>query len=264
MKVLLLFVFLWGILAPGLPLRGQATPGPETPASPPVAPIAGQQGDDTDRFGALLEEVDHQHAAFEKLQAQNMAEVARLLRTRRCQISRIGGDLDRTITAMNNYLDAEKKYWQTWNDAEEKRVEGQRTTLASMETDKERTATLIDKEKEGREDLERRKKDLEQSPRTQQIIKEIDDLVLDITESEKRLAEAQKYFDSLTEQIKNMKTSIEARLIGIRQSLYRLEAWRLQTTAYYEKQRAAAQEVCNTKQPGAPRQPLSTPGSNPQ
>jgi uncharacterized coiled-coil protein SlyX len=264
MKVLPLSIFLWGILAAGPPLWGQATPGPETPASPPAAPTVSQQGDDTDRFPALREEADHQHAVFSKAETENMADVTRLLGTRRCQINRIGGELDRTIQAMHTYLDAEKKYWETWNEAEEKRVEGQTKTLAGMEADQKRAATLLDSEKENHQELERRRADLEQSPRTQEIIKQVDELIGDISESEKRLDGAQKDFDSLTEQIKNMKTSIYARLTTIRQNLNRLDAWGLERTAYYEKSRAVAQEVCNTKQPTAPRKPLPSPGSSPQ
>jgi hypothetical protein len=46
-----------------------------------------------------------------------------------------------------------------------------------------------------------------------------------------------------------MQASISARLIDIRQNLSRVEAFTLQLTSYYEQQRAAAQEICNTKQP---------------
>ena len=60
-----------------------------------------------------------------------------------------------------------------------------------------------------------------------------------------------------------MKTSIAARLIGIRQNSARLDAYGLDQTSVYEDKRKAAHEVCNTKQPGTLRTPLPKPAANP-
>ena len=227
------------------------------------APIAGQQTEEDDRFPRLWRQAEDLKTSFEKVSDDNMANVERLLRTRRCQIARIGGLLDRTKEAMQQWLDAAKKYWEVWGQAEETRVEGQEKTLASFEVDQESVRKLLGEESKNREDLERRKANLEQGRRTEEISRDIDELVKDIRDSEARLDQAQKDFDSLTVQISNMKTSIQARVINIRQHSARLDALREEMTAYYEKSRAAAQEVCNTKQPGTPQTPLPKSKSNP-
>ena len=55
-------------------------------------------------------------SAYEQLDTKNMAEVDSLLRTKRCQINRIGGDLDRVLELMRQWLSAETKYWTAWSE----------------------------------------------------------------------------------------------------------------------------------------------------
>jgi chromosome segregation ATPase len=132
----------------------------------------------------------------------------------------------------------------------------QERELASFEVEQESVKKLLEAELKDREDLERRLANLEQGKRTEEIKREIEELVKDIRDSQASLDKAQKDFDSLTVQISNMKTSIQARVINIRQNLNRLDSWREEMTAYYEKSRAAAQEVCNATHPGSSQTPL--------
>lgn len=245
--------FLAGIVA----VRGQSstTQQPPSPGSP--AALTGQPSElEGDRFPALRESADRFRTDYEKTDGDNMREIEKLMRTKRCQINRIGGLLDRTIEAMQQWLVTEKKYWEVWGEAEQKRVDGQVKTLASMEADQKRIADMLDLEKQDREELLRRRAALEKGKRTEEIATQIDGLVKDIQDSEARLNEAQKQYDTLTVLIGNMKASISTRLIFIRQQTARLEAYGLDMSAYYEKQRAAAQEVCNTKQPDTRQTPL--------
>jgi chromosome segregation ATPase len=236
---------------------------PQTP--PPTAPAAGQaapQPDtETDRFPLLREAADTLRSEYEQLDAKNMEEIDKLTRTKRCQINRIGPLLDRTIDAMQQWLAAEKKYWEVWGEAEQKRVDSQMKTLAGMEADQKRVADLVETEKEDQQELQRRKAGLEQTRRTEEIAAQIDALIKDIQDSEARLADAQQQFESLTAQITNMKASISARLVGIRQNSARLDAYGLDMGAFYEKTRAAAHEVCNTKKPDERSTPLPKKGA---
>lgn len=220
---------------------------PETPPPPET---------ETDRFPALREAADTLKSQYEDLDNKNMAEVDRLTRTRRCQINRIGPLLDRTSAAMEQWVTAEKKYWEVWGEAEQKRVDSQTKTLAGMEEDLKRVADLQENEQIGHQELLRRKAGMEQSKRTEEINIQIDALIKDIQDSEARLADAKQQFDSLTAQINNMRASIVARLVDIRQNSARVDAFKMQHTAVYEKARAAANEVCNTKKPDERPTPL--------
>jgi hypothetical protein len=241
----------------------QSAPAPEIPAPTVAVPAAPPQVEQGDRFAALWDESERLRVVYEKADADNIAEVDRLLRTKHCQINRVGGLIDRTLDAMNAYLGAAKKYYEVWGIAEEKRVEMQQRTLANMEADQASLAGMLDEEKKNRETLERKEATLEQSKRTEEIRRDIDELKKDILDSEERLNKAQQTFDSLTVQITNMKASITARLIGIRQNSARLDAYGLDQTAVYEDKRKVAHEVCNTKQPGTLRTPLPKPAANP-
>ena len=229
-------------------------PLPAKTASAFNASAGSSAGQDTsannDRFGALRENADRLKAAYDKADTENMAEVDQLLRTRRCQIPRIGPLLDRTLDAMHAWSEAEAQYWRLWGEAEQQRVEGQQKSLASMEADQQHAEDLVVTAQKDREELLRQRSVLEQyGKRTADIIKQMDALVQDIQESEGRLAEAQKTYNDVTIKVRNMQASISARLIDIRENLSRVEAYSLQLTSYYEKQRAAAQEICNTIQP---------------
>jgi chromosome segregation ATPase len=215
-------------------------------SAPPGQSLAGNN----DRFAPLRENADRLKTAYDKLDTDNMAEVDQLLRTRRCQINRVGGLLDRTIEGMRAWSDAEIQYWKLWGEVEQQRVDGQQKSLASMEADQKHAEDLVVTAEKDREELTRQKGVLEKyGKRTEDIRKQMDALVQDIQESEARLSEARKTYDDVTIKVRNMQASISARLIDIRQNLSRVEAFALQLTSYYEQQRAVAQEICNTKQP---------------
>jgi len=241
------------------PANQPATIGPATsPASAPTPEV-----EPGDRFSGLWDESESLKAAYEKLHDETMTQVDRLLKTKVCQDKRVNGLIDRTAEAMNAYLNASKKYYEVWGDAEQKRVEEQQKTISSMEVDQERTANILEEEKKNREALERKEADLEQSRRTEEIRKEIDDLKNEIIDSQDRLNKAQQQFDSISAQIKNMKASLTARLIGIRQNSARVDTFGLTQSAVYDDKRKVSHEICNTKQPGALRTPVHTSGSKP-
>jgi chromosome segregation ATPase len=243
--------------------QSPAAPASEIPAAPAAAPASQPEVEQGDRFAGLWDESERLRLVYEKTHNDNIAQVDRLLKTRVCQDKRVSGLIDRTLDAMNAYLSAAKRYFEVWGNAEEKRVEEQQKVLANMVVDQERVAGILDEEKKNRETLDRKEADLEQSKRTEEIRKDIDELKKDIIDSQDRLNKAQQTFDSLTVQITNMKTSIAARLIGIRQNSARLDAFGLEQTSVYEDKRKAAHEVCNTKQPGTLRTPLPKPAANP-
>jgi chromosome segregation ATPase len=238
-------------------------PSATTPAEPSAAPAATPEVEQSDRWASLRDESERLLQVWEKSHSDNMALVERALKTRVCQDKRVGGLLDRTMEAMHAYLAAAQKYWEVWEVAERKRVDDQQKTLANMEVDLQRVEVMLDDEKKNRELLDQKESALEQSTRTEQIRKEIDEVKNDIRDSEDHLNKAHEQFDSITVSIKNMKASITARLIDIRQSSARLEAWGLDQTSVYEAKRKAAHEVCNTKQPGTMHTPLPKPTANP-
>jgi chromosome segregation ATPase len=202
------------------------------------------------RFGELRKVADQFRVVYEKLDGETMAEIDTLMRSKRCQILRVDGDLTKVIAALDQWNDAELKYWTVWGDAEADRVEGQQKSLASMEAEQKRAEDLVSSTQKDRESLLRDKANLEKfGARTEAIRKQIDSLIQDIKESEARLDEAQKTYDEVTIKVRNMQASINARLIDIRQNKQRVEAYGLEMKSYYEKTRAAANEVCNTAQP---------------
>ncbi len=261
---------LWAQAVPGqppAPAPAAQAPAAQAPApAPPRAPAAttppaanAQSVDDsTDRFGSLLDAANALEKAYNDLDTKNMAEVDTLLRSKRCQINRIGGDLDRVEDLMHQWLAAYKKYWDAWGDAEQKRIDNQLKELTGYVEDQKRIGELVDTEKQSREELIRRRAQLESGPRTEAIKADIDGIIHDIQDSEQRLSTAQTQFDDLTATITNMRTAISARVVNMRQNKARLDAWDLDMTAYYEEQRKAANEICNTKQPDTQRTPLPT------
>jgi hypothetical protein len=220
---------------------------------PPVAqPAEGEVGD---LFPALREEADQALAALEETDKANEAEIETLMRTKRCQINHIGGDLDRNIKALKEWETLELKYWEVWGDEEQKRVEKQQKSLASYEEEQGRVADMIEAEKKNRQQLERDELKLEQSKRTEEIKAQIDGLIKAISQSEDTLAHAQQEYDDVTAQVNNIKVTISARLVNIRQNKLKAQADAEDQNAYYEKQRAAANEICNTKQPDTRKAP---------
>jgi chromosome segregation ATPase len=240
--------------APVAPRPPAAAAAPAQATAPAAAPQSA--ADSSDRFGQLREAADAAKTAYEQLDTKNMTEVETLLKTKRCQILRIGGDLDRVLDAMHFWLAAEKEYWKVWSEAEQRRIDSQSKTLVSMEEDQKTTSAMLESEKQNREELLRRKAQLETGTRTQEIVAQMDGIVKDIQDSEDHLSSAQKDFDDLTVRITNMKADISARVVDMRQNSARLEAFGLDMEAYYEKNRNAANEVCNTKQAEPPKAPL--------
>ena len=231
------------------------------PASPPAAPAgASPASEETgDRFPALRQVADALKSAYEQLDAKNMDEIESLLKTKRCQINRIGGLIDRVQDAMRLWLESESKYWKAWSEVEQRRIDSQTKTLASMEEDQKRVADGLQEEKASREELLRKRAELDKyGKKTAEIVAQIDGIIKDIKESEDHLESAQKDFDELTVKINNMRASISARVVDMRQNTARLEAFGLDMAAYYEKNRNAGNEVCNTKQPDTKRAPLPT------
>ena len=253
------------VLAAALaPLFGQAPPAV---GSRPLANAESPPSSDDDRFPALKDNAERLKTQYEKVDTANIDEIDRLMKTRRCQINKIGGDLDRTIAAMNEWHQAETTYWKKWAEVEQERVDGQAKNLAEMEADQARAKTAMDAETADREELLRKKANLEKYPkRTDAIIRDIDSLIVDIKDSEARLSEAQKQYEDVAAKVANMNASISARVINMRQNLNRIEAFGLQYTAYYEKKREEAQEICNTKQPDSKRTvlPKGRPSDPPQ
>ncbi len=243
------------------PATGQ-TPQPLQPggiqpaAAPGLPPQASPSAQEDDRFPALRESADRLKAIYVDADTKNMADVESLLKNRRCQIARVGGLIDRTIDALLQWHEAERTYWKKWAEVEQQRVDGQQKNLATMEVDQERVKELIATETKDHEDLLRRKANTEKGKRTQEIVKEIDALVSDIQDSEEKLAQAQKQYDDVSSQVKNMNTSIAARIINMRQNLTSLESYGLGLKAFYEDKRKSAQEICNLKQPNGGRVPL--------
>jgi len=198
--------------------------------------------------------------AYEKIDADNMAQIDTLLRTKKCQNLRVGGLLDRVVEALNQWNDAEVKYWKVWGDAEALRVEDQQKSLAGMVVDEKRAEDMLVSVQKDRDNLLRDKATLEKYPtRTEDIRKRIDALVLDIRDSENRLTDAQKNFDDITIKVKNIQVSINARLIEIRQNQRRVEAYGLEMKSDYEKTRAAANEICNAAPPATTGNPKALP-----
>ncbi len=179
-----------------------------------------------------------------------MPEIDRLLKTRRCQINRIGGLLDRVSDKMHEWSQAELTYWTKWGEIEEVRVTDERKKLAIMETDQQRTQEVMDTETRDREELLRKKANLEKyGKRSQDVIQQVDALVQEIRDSETRLAEAKAKFDDITIRVKNMDTLITARLVQIRQYRADVETMVLKQTSEYDNLRTEAQDMCNTKKP---------------
>jgi hypothetical protein len=270
MTAKLRFLWLWSaaaaLAASAMAQTSAANPSVSTFSAPPGS--AAGQTSDGDRFASLRESADHLKAVYDTMDTDNMAEIDQLLRTRKCQINKIGADLDRVLDAMHAWSDAEIQYWKLWGEVEQVRVDGQQKSLAGMEADQKHAEDLVITTQKDREELLRQKAVLEKyGKRTEDIRQQMDALVQDIQESEQRLAEAQKTYEEVTIKVRNMKASISARLVDIRQNRSRVEAYTLQLTSFYEQKRAEAQEICNTKQPDTKKTVLpnkTRPGQIPE
>jgi exonuclease VII small subunit len=239
------------------PMPTQA-PQPAAQNSSPTTDASAQEGD---RFAALYDQAQQLQASFTKLDTEKMNEVDALLKSKQCQINRINGLLDRTLASLREFQTAWVTYYTKWGEAEQRRIDDQKKSLASMEVDQQRVKELIDSDTQEHDDLLRRKANLEKTKRTQEIIKDIDDLVEQINDSQTRLDDAKKNYEDATARVNNMQTSITARVIALHQNLDAVEAFGLQRSAFYEKKRAEAQERCNKNRPG---QKAPLPSTQPQ
>ena len=250
------------------PYAGAQTTATKGSGPPPqqiavqTASAANADAGTDDRFGELRKVADQFRAIYENLDGDNLAEIDTLLRSKRCQILKVEGDLTTVIAALETWNEAELKYWTLWGEAEAERVEGQQKSLASMEADQKRAEDLVSSDEKDREDLLREKGDLEKRnpARTETIRKQIDALIQDIKDSEARLDEAQKNYDEITVKVRNIQASINAKLIDIRQNKSRVEAYGSEMKSYYEKTRAGANEACNAAQPEAEYSPAKIEG----
>jgi len=232
-------------------VRAQSTsaplPQPERPAQAP--PPAGSPDMQTDRFTSLREAADMRQTAYLELDRRDMAEIDKLMLTKKCQTNRILPLLDETTQAMNDWLAAEKKYWDVWNEAEGVRVEDLQTTLASLEADAVRIGKLVDTETDGLQEMLRQKAILEADTRTAEIVTKIDGVIKDIRDSQARLDHARQEQDSVTARIRDLKASIATRLVRIRENISKLGAWEVDQNAYYAERRASANDVCQNPHP---------------
>ena len=223
-----------------------------TPSGQP-SPVASEPIQvEGDKYQGLRDLSASAREEYSKIHRQSMPEIDRLLKTRRCQIDRIGGLLNRTLEKLNVWAETETAYWAKWGESEEVRVNQGRKTLAIMETDRQQTKELIETETQDREELLRKKANLEKyGKRSQDVIQQVDALVQQIRDSEARLTIAQQKFDDLTVRAKNMDTLITAGLVQIRQAKAEVETMVLQKKSEYEGLRTEAQDICNTKKPTA-------------
>jgi molybdopterin converting factor small subunit len=222
-------------------------PQPERPAQ--AAPPAGAPDMQTDRFTASREAADMRQAAYLDLDKRNMAEIDRLMLTKKCQVNRIVPLLKDTVSAMNDWLAAEKKYWDLWNDAEGRRVEDLQTTLAGLEADAARIAKLVETETEGLQELLKQKAILEADTRTAEVVAKIDGVIKDIRDSQARLDHANQEQDSVSARIRDLKASIATRLVRIRENISKLGAWEVDQNAYYAERLTSANDVCQAPHP---------------
>ncbi len=184
--------------------------------------------------------------AFEKLQTDNMGEVDKLMKEKRCNIVRVDGLLTRVKEALDLWYDAESKFWSVNADIETADVDRQQKALANMQAEQQRAQDLVDSTTKDREKLERDLADLRKYPvRNKPIQDQMDQLIQDIKDSAARLDEAQKNYEDVSARVRNLQASMGARLIAIRESQRNVEAYSLDMKSFYEKTRAAAQEICN-------------------
>jgi chromosome segregation ATPase len=237
----------------------QATvpPLPTTERPSQAAPAADAPDLQTDRFTASREAADMRKTAYLELDEQNMAEIDKLMLTKKCQINKIAPDLDRSMASMQDWLTAERKYWDLWNDAETRRVDDLRVTSASLEADQARLAKLVDTETDGLGELEKQKAILEADTRTAEVVAKIDGVIKDIRDSQARLDHARKEQDSVTERLAVLNASISTRLVRIRENLARLDTWQVDKNAYYAERRTSANDVRQAPRPAEKSLPPS-------
>jgi hypothetical protein len=152
-------------------------------------------------------------------------------------------------------VSGESLYWKSWGDAEQSRVTIEQKSQANIEANQKAAADLVSTTTQDREELQHRRLALQQGPQDEAVRAQLDVLVTQIQDSEAKLAEAQKQYKMLSEQLATFQTSLVARLIAIRQNQSSLDAIALKMDAGYEKKRAKAQEICDKKAPEEKKTP---------
>jgi chromosome segregation ATPase len=241
---------------PQLPAQSGAATAPRQPATASTTPSASaaQQPASAcvgeDRFGSLRCVADQLNTNYHKIDDDSLAEIDTLMKQKRCNITRVEGLLGRVTDALNLWFDAEMKYWDAWELAENDRVAGQQKTLASIKEDQASSQAILDSAVADRERMQREKADLEKTPRqTVEIRKAIDALVQDLQSTEAQIADAQKNFDDASIKLKNAQTALDARLIEIRQNARRIRAWKEDQVSYYDTIHASADSMCAVTRP---------------
>jgi chromosome segregation ATPase len=210
----------------------------------------------------LRDTADAFRDAFEKLQTENMAEVDKLAKDKRCNVVRVDGLLTRVKEALELWLDAESKYWAVNDEIETANVERQQKSLANMQADQQRAQDMVDSTTKDSEKLQRDLADLQKYPvRNKPIQDQISQLIQEIKDSAARLDEAQKNYEDVSARVRNLQASMGARLIAIRENERSVDAYGLEMKSLYEKSRASAQEVCSlpTQQGRKPLPGAKTP-----
>jgi chromosome segregation ATPase len=252
---------IWLCISFALALAVSAIPqvAAQSGAAPPRQPAgqaaaAGQQPAATctgdDRFASLGCVKDQLNANYHKIDDDSLAEIDTLMKQKKCNINRVEGLLSRVTDAMNLWFDAEMKYWDAWELAENDRVAGQLKTLASIKEDQASAQAILNSAVTDREELQRKKAVLEATPKqTIDIRKAIDQLVQDLQGTEAQIVDAQKNFDDATVKFTNAKIALDARLIEIRQNARRIRAWKEDQVSYYDTIHASADSMCAVTRP---------------
>lgn len=240
---------------------GSASASPKQPAGSAAAALqtpASCVGED--RFASMRCVADQLLAAYQKVDDDNITDIEKLLKEKRCNIVRVDGLLSRAKDAMNLWFDAETNYWNEWEKSENARVEAQQKAVVSMEEEQATDQTTLDSLNADHDKLLREKAEMEKTPkRTQEIQKAIDELIKDIQSDEARIADAQKHLDDATLSVHNTKIALDARLVEIRQNQRHLEVWKDQKVSYYQTYRATADAVCSALGTNKPAKALPAP-----
>lgn len=220
------------------------------PPAPPVAalpapPTAGGAGLETDKFIGVRETADRLSALYEKYKKDNLPRIDKMLKSKTCKMPAVESLLTQIEDAYHLWNETETKYWVLTAQSEERRVESQEKSLADMEVDKQHAADLVVSTGSDRDKLIQRKETIEKDgKRTEEIRKQMDELIQDIKVTEGRLAEAQKNFEDASSRLEAARASINAKLVEYRRNKQSFEADRGQVDADYEAIRAEAEKVC--------------------
>jgi chromosome segregation ATPase len=193
---------------------------------------------------------DQLKADYQNLADKSIPEVEKRLLIKRCQIVRIGALLDRTIEGLQKWSEAELKYWDSWGEAEQKRVDGETSKLEMWGNEQRRREEVMEDEKKDIEELQRRLDDLERTPsQTQTIQDQIAALIQRLDGTKTALEQTAAEYDQITVQIKVSSDSIYKQLVEIRENRRDVAAYTGRLNASYDKMRVSAQQVCDASDP---------------